>query len=251
MERALPGRALASAGATGYFLSVGFRPRHPTPTSGRTGATLAPVVDTGIVASPPVTRSEGCLDITPFDATARNARELTPAPADDHFALLYEELHRLAERVLRRDGGAITLGATTLVHEAYLNVAGRETLRSSDRARFLGYAARAMRGLVVDHARRRRAVKRGRLLEITLGGEEPTDESLRVSEELVQLGEALDALAALSLGLAELVDLHFFAGFAFTEIAELRGVSERTVQRDWRKARLLLRHAMLDGVPHA
>src|ERR671933_2917924 len=166
--------------------------------------------------------------------------------AEQLFAALYGELHRLAEHHLRRGGGAMTLGPTTLLHEAYLNVAGRDQVAFPDRSRFLAYASRAMRGLLIDYARRRRAQKRGRLLEITLGEDEaPAAEAMRQAEELSRLGDALDELAALEPALAELVDLHFFCGFSFAEIASLRGVSERTVQRDWRKARLLLQHALL------
>lgn len=165
--------------------------------------------------------------------------------SDALFVLFYNELHQLAEASLRR-AGAITLGTTTLIHEAYLNIVNREQLAFVDRARFLAYASRAMRGLTIDYARRRRAAKRGGGLLITLDeAEGPSGEGLRTSEELEQLGDALTDLAKLEPALAELVDLHFFAGFTFLEIAQFRGVSDRTVQRDWRKARLLLHHAML------
>jgi len=167
--------------------------------------------------------------------------------ADALFALLYDELHRLAEHHLRR-GGAVALGPTTLLHEAYLNVAARDGVEFADRSRFLSYASRAMRGLVIDFARRRRAVKRGGALVVTLAGDEaPPEEAMRAAAELERLGDALDELAALEPALAELVDLHFFCGFDFAEIATLRGVSDRTVRRDWRKARILLQHALLDA----
>ena len=105
-----------------------------------------------------------------------------------------------------------------------------------------------MRSLVIDYARRRRAQKRGRELEITLLDDEaPTDASLRALGELEQLGDALDELAGVDAALASLVDMHFFGGLAFNEIAALRGVSEKTVQRDWRKARMLLQQSLLDG----
>lgn len=165
------------------------------------------------------------------------------------FAALYHELHRLAERQLRRGGGDLTLGTTTLLHEAYLDLAGREGVRFPDRARFMGYAARAMRGLVIDYARRARAKKRGGgAFEITLADDVPSGPSAAGAEalELERLAGALEELAALEPPLAELVDLHFFCGYTFAEIAAFRGVSERTVQRDWRKARLLL-HRMVGG----
>jgi RNA polymerase sigma factor (TIGR02999 family) len=175
----------------------------------------------------------------------RSADEGGNAATDELFSVLYRELHRLAEHHVRRGGSALTLGATTLIHEAYLGIAGRESVSFDDHPRFLAYASRAMRGLVIDYARRRRARKRGRQLEITLSGDEiPTADALRTARELEALGDALDELATVDPALAELVDLHFFCGFPFTEIAALRGVSERTVQRDWRKARLLLHRTL-------
>ncbi|HEY8793656.1 MAG TPA: ECF-type sigma factor [Gemmatimonadaceae bacterium] len=170
------------------------------------------------------------------------------AAADALFTMLYAELHGLAESSLRRAGASITLGPTTLLHEAYLDMAGREGVAYPDQARFLGYASRAMRGLIIDYTRRRRARKRGRELEITLDGEEvQRADAMRVAEELEQLGDALDELATLEPSLAELVDMHFFCGFTFAEISALRNVSERTVRRDWRKARLLLHRTLLSG----
>lgn len=167
-----------------------------------------------------------------------------PAAADQLFALLYDELHRLAERHLRRGNAPITLGATTLVHEAWLSMAGRTDTAFPDRARFFAYASRAMRGLAIDYARRRHARKRGRQFEITLDEGGTAAAAAEAAADLPALGDALAELAELDPALAELVDLHFFGGFSFVEIATLRGVSERTVQRDWRKARLLL-HRML------
>ena len=135
---------------------------------------------------------------------------------------------------------------TTLLHEAYLNVAGRDDVAFPDRARFLAYASRAMRGLLINYAQRRRAQKRGRQFEITLAGDEqPPADAMRQAEELERLGDALAELTELEPALAELVDLHFFCGFTFAEIAAMRQASERTVQRDWRKARLLLQHVLL------
>ena len=105
-------------------------------------------------------------------ALIERADSSDPAAADALFEMLYAELHRIAESSLRRAGASVTLGPTTLLHEAYLNMAGRDALTFPDQARFLGYAARAMRGLVIDYTRRRRARKRGRELEITLATEE-------------------------------------------------------------------------------
>ena len=166
--------------------------------------------------------------------------ETGDAPAKDAlFATLYGELHRLAQSHLHRSAGPLTLGATTLLHETYLNIASRDELAFPDRARFLAYASRAMRGLVIHYLRTRNARKRGGELTFTSLDEaraQPAEEHA----DLLALSAALDGLAALDPPLAELVDLKFFSGFSFADIAGLRGVSERTVQRDWAKARLIL-----------
>ena len=167
-----------------------------------------------------------------------------PAALDDLFTFLYRELHQLAERQLHRGGSGLTLGTTTLLHEAYLNLASREGVAFPDRSRFLAYAARAMRGLIVDHVRRGRATKRGCEFQVTsLEAAEPTAVETG-GVDIERLALALDELARTDPGLAELVDLHFFSGFSLVEIARLRNVSERTAQRDWRKARLLLADAV-------
>ena len=161
------------------------------------------------------------------------------AAKDALFATIYRELHRLAQSHLHRSAGPLTLGATTLLHETYLSIARRDELAFPDRARFLGYASRAMRGLVIHYLRTRNARKRGGELTFTSLDEahaQPAEEHA----DLLTLSAALDQLATLDPPLAELVDLKFFSGFSFADIAALRSVSERTVQRDWAKARLIL-----------
>ena len=160
------------------------------------------------------------------------------------FTALYEELHRLAQAHIRRTGGPLTLSATTLLHEAYLDIAGRDPLAFPDRNRFLGYASRAMRGLIVDYVRQRTARKRGGELTFTTLSEEM--DSAEPSIDLERLDTALKDLASLDPALAELVDLKFFCGFSFTEIAAMRGVSDRTIQREWAKARAVLHEALRD-----
>ena len=170
-----------------------------------------------------------------------------PHAADMLFATLYSELHRLAQRQLARNGRDMTLGTTTLLHEAYLDMAGRESV-FPDRGRFMAYAARVMRTLVIDHVRNRKAHKRGGQFEITSLASEIPDPSADV-KDLAGLGEAVDALARLDPELAQVVDLKFFCGFSFAEIAAMRGLSERTVQRHWEKARLYLHDAIQDAGP--
>jgi RNA polymerase sigma factor (TIGR02999 family) len=155
------------------------------------------------------------------------------------FSSLYQELHGIARRELRRRGGALTLGATTLLHEAYLNLDERRGVSFPDRARFLGYASRAMRGLIIDHARSRHALKRGAAFEIT-SLPENIPELAAEPVELQRLSEALERLATMEPRLAQVVDLKYFAGFSCGDIGAMWGVSERTVQREWEKARLFL-----------
>ena len=178
----------------------------------------------------------------PHPTIAAAATPPTTAAAEALFAALYRELHQLARRQLARDGGQLSLGATTLLHEAYLDMSGRPGPRFPDRPRFMGYAARVMRSLIVDHARQRRALKRGGAFEIT-ALETGLDVAAPVAE-LDTLSTALDQLAALDARLALVVDLKFFCGFSFVEIAALQGLTDRTVQRDWEKARIFLLGAL-------
>ena len=163
--------------------------------------------------------------------------------ADALFTTLYAELHRLARREVHRRGPLGGLGVTTLLHEAYLSMAGTEGTVFADHARFLGYAARVMRGLIVDDVRRRRSEKRGGLFHITSLGTEHGD-SVMSPNALLRIADALDELVEVEPALAEIIELKFFCGFSFGEIAAMRGVSERTVQRNWEKGRLYLHHAI-------
>jgi RNA polymerase sigma factor (TIGR02999 family) len=158
---------------------------------------------------------------------------------DTLFSALYAELRQLAKRELARPGAAVSLSATTLLHEAYLDMAGRSGPSFPDRARFMGYAARVMRGLIIDHARQRHAQKRGGLFELTSLDTDAADNAVD-HKELARIGEVLDELGKVEPALAEVVDLKFFCGFSFAEIAAMRDLSERTVQRHWEKARIFL-----------
>jgi len=173
-----------------------------------------------------------------IDAAERGDR----SAADTLFTALYAELHRLAKRELARQAFPVTLGATTLLHQAYIEMAGKEGVSFPDRARFMGYAARVMRGLIIDYARSRSAQKRGGQFEITTVGTEA--ENAADDRELSRISDTLDELAKADRALAELVDLKFFCGFTLAEIAAMRGVSERTAQRDWEKARIYLHRSI-------
>lgn len=168
--------------------------------------------------------------------------------ADTLFGTLYAELHRLARRELYRRGPVGGLGVTTLLHEAYISMSGREGTAFVDHGRFLAYAARVMRGLIIDDVRRRRSEKRGGLFQITSLATDQAD-CLASPNALMRIGDALDELAEIEPALAEVVDLKFFCGFSFAEIAAMRGVSERTIQRAWEKGRLYLHHALQGSFP--
>jgi RNA polymerase sigma factor (TIGR02999 family) len=170
------------------------------------------------------------------------------AAADTLFATLYDELHRMARRELARRGAGVTLGATTLLHEAYLDISDRDRAAFPDRNRFMAYASRVMRGLIIDYARRRQAQKRGGEFEITSIATDVA-EKLPDADGLARLSDALDELEATDPRLARIVDLKFFCGFGFAEIAPMAGVSERTVQRDWEKARIYLHRVLREDVP--
>lgn len=162
--------------------------------------------------------------------------------ADALFSALYAELRRIALHELARHGAPMTLSATTLLHKAYIEMAGREGTSFPDRNRFMGYTARVMRGLVIDHARSRQAQKRGGQFQLTsfeTGIENGLDE-----RKLDEISQALDELAKAEPALAEIVDLKFFCGFSFAEIAAMRDVSERTIQRQWEKARIYLHRTL-------
>jgi RNA polymerase sigma factor (TIGR02999 family) len=161
------------------------------------------------------------------------------AAADAVFTALYQQLHRMARRELARRGGNVTLSATTLLHDAYLDMSAREGTSFPDRNRFMGYAARVMRGIIIDYARSRQAQKRGGHFEITALRTDVVGMTADPAE-LTQISDALDELAAMDERLARTVDLKFFCGFSFREIAVMMSVSERTVQRDWEKARIYL-----------
>ena len=163
----------------------------------------------------------------------------TPHSTETLFVALYDELKRLAHRQIHAVDAFATLRTTELVHEAFLKLGRRDDATWEGRAHFFGAAARAMRQVLVDFARRRRSLKRG-------GAESPVtlrddDAALEVQlEELLDLDDALDQLDGVNPRLRQVVELRFFAGVPEEEIAQMLGVSLRTVERDWLKARLFL-----------
>ena len=160
------------------------------------------------------------------------------------FTTLYGDLCRLARREVRRNGAQDILGTGTLVHEAWLDLRQRPSLAFDEPGRFLAYAARTVRGLVIDRVRARQAQKRGGGLITAL---DTHVDQVAQPELPAGIGEALDELAALEPELAQVVDLKFFCGFTVAEVARMQGISERTAQRQWEKARLLLYRALGEG----
>jgi len=163
---------------------------------------------------------------------------------DRLMTLVYEELRLLARRQFA--GRGETLRTTALVHEAYLKLARHSHLAVQDRHHFFAVAARAMRQLVVDHARRRAAAKRGGALRpVTFDEAEiPIDEE---AAEIVALDEALQRLSAVDEPLSRVVELRFFAGLSVEETADVLDRSPRSVKRDWRKARAFLYRELRSG----
>jgi RNA polymerase sigma factor (TIGR02999 family) len=184
-------------------------------------------------------------DITKLVAALRSGdREAL----DRLFTQLYEQLHERAHSQLSRARSGETLSTTVLVHETWLRFAGPDGSRiaPSDRGHFFALAARAMRQIIIDHARRTNAQKRGGgavLSGITIDAL-PGPSS---APSLVALDEALNELARLNERLARLVELRFFAGLTVEETAEALGISPRTVKRDWQKARAFLLDRMEVG----
>ncbi len=185
----------------------------------------------------PGTAPEDSHDITVWLDAARGGDRQA---LDRVLGTLYQELHTLARRQLSGQQNN-TLDPTSLVHESYLKLIGANGgARFEDRAHFFAYAASAMRSVVVDYARNRMARKRGGDLKRVAEIPEEAESSLRLDENLLALDNALERLLAVDPRLAKVVELRYFAGLSEQEIAELLQRSERSVRRDWQKARLFL-----------
>jgi len=166
-------------------------------------------------------------------------KEATP----ELFSLMYQDLRRLAHARLQRNEPITLLDTTSLVHETFLRVLKSRRIAVSERPRFLAYAAQVMRSIIVDFVRQRHAERRG-------GGEArvPLDSAAEAvpsaEDEVLRVSEALDELAKVDERLVKLVEMRYFGGFTEEDIALALGVNERTVRREWQKARLLLSLAL-------
>lgn len=164
---------------------------------------------------------------------------------DSVLSTLYQELHGMARRQLAGQQ-AQTLDATALVHEAYFRLVGRQEVQFADRAHFFAYAASAMRSVAIDYARQRMARKRGGDLHRVTDLPEHI-EGVRLDEEMLSLDAALEKLAAVDERLARVVELRYFGGLSEQEIATLMERSERSIRRDWQKARMFLLASLQDA----
>jgi RNA polymerase sigma factor (TIGR02999 family) len=172
-------------------------------------------------------------------------RSGNPEARDKLIPLVYEQLHRLAARYMRRERPDNTLQPTALVNEAYLRLVSQKVASWKDRAHFFGIAARLMRQILVDHARARREEKHGGKVQKL-----PLDQVLEFSparsRELIELDDALKSLERIDPQQARVVELRFFVGLTVEETAEVLGISPRTVKRDWAVARAWL-HGEISG----
>jgi RNA polymerase sigma factor (TIGR02999 family) len=183
------------------------------------------------------------VSVTQLLAQARLGDE---AARDAAFGLVYDELKRLAHRQLVRQRAA-TLCTTALVHEAYMRLSGAAGT-PQDRRHFIALSARAMRFVLVDHARRSAAQKRdGALQTLSVTGGIANTGSQASASDVLALDQALERLAALDARLAQVVEWRFFGGLSEPEIAEELGLTERTVQRDWRRARAFLHRELAEA----
>jgi RNA polymerase sigma factor (TIGR02999 family) len=176
-------------------------------------------------------------EVTQLLAAARGGDQRA---AGEAFSLLYDELRRLARSRLRQHQTMTLLDTTSLVHECFLKLAGVNGVPVQDRHHFFAYAARVMRSVIVDFARARLAERRGGDAERVVLDTELGEKLAAPENDVLRVHEALEVLAQADARLAQVVEMRYFGGLTEPEIAEALGLSERTVRRDWEKARLLL-----------
>jgi len=177
----------------------------------------------------------------------RRAQEGDSRAFDDLFHVTYDELRALARQRLRFDQRGSLLDTTALVHESYLRFVAASRVRIEDRGHFMHFAARVMRSIVVDFIRERTAERRGGgvpRIPLTSGDAIVDPTTAGGESEILRVHEALDELGKLDPKLVRLVEMRYFGGMTEAEIAEALEISERTVRRDWEKARLLLAEAL-------
>jgi RNA polymerase sigma factor (TIGR02999 family) len=160
------------------------------------------------------------------------------------FAATYDDLRRLAHARLRSTGPDGTLDTSSLVHESYLRFVASGRLRLEDRVHFMRWVRRVMRSVIVDFARRRNANRRGGDLDRVPLTERLVPGAIRPEDEILQVHDALERIARLDARMAQVVELRYFCGMTDLEIVETLDITDRTVRRDWEKARFLLRESL-------
>ena len=187
--------------------------------------------------------------LPPITLLLRQATHGDRDALDQVFESLYPDLRRVARARLHQQGRPESLNTTSLVHESFMRLAGTASLRLEDRKHFFAYAAKTMRNVIIDSAREHLAERRGGGAEhVTLGGTAPLQvPAMSACDDLLRVNEALHELEAIDPELAELVEMRYFGGYSEAEIAELKGVNERTVRRRWDKARAWLFVALGDA----
>jgi len=185
------------------------------------------------------------MDAEPLTELIRRAQQGDEAALRVVFDATYGELRTLARSRLRRGTRSTLLDTTSLVHEAYLRFTNSGRLMIGDREHFLRYASHVMRSVIVDFIRERCAERHGGdALHVTLNSEIDAGKTDADENEILGVHEALEALAEVDPRLVQVVEMRYFAGMTETEIAAALGVNDRTVRRDWQKARLLLADAL-------
>jgi len=175
-----------------------------------------------------------------FAALIRRANQGDVEAGQNAFALLYDDLHRLAHQRLSRSPRNTLLETSALVNEAYLRLARVGRLSVEDRASYLAYASRVMRSVIVDFARSRSAERRGGAADRVTLNTSVSDQAVSGEDEIIRVHEALEELAAVDERMVRVVEMRYFSGLSEKEVAEVLGVTDRTVRRHWEKARILL-----------
>ena len=183
--------------------------------------------------------------MTELDIALQKIEQENSAALDEAFSVWYPELKKIAHARLSRSGRSGSMQTTALVHDSYMKLATGPDRQFATRVQFLAYASRTLRSIVIDTIREERALRRGGDLDlVTL--DTAAQEGLGAAVDVEAVNAAMDDLAKLDPALARLVEMRFFGGMTAAEIAEALGISERTVQREWNKARALLL-TMIDG----
>jgi RNA polymerase sigma factor (TIGR02999 family) len=171
-------------------------------------------------------------------------REGDLAARDELFSLAYDDLRRIARARLRDGGRNTMLNTTDLVHDSFLRLLRSEGLRIEDRRAFFAYASRVMRSVIVDSARQRQSERRGGDAQLITLSTELSGTLAHGEDEILRVHEALEVLAQADARMGQVVEMRYFGGYSELEIADALGVNERTIRRDWEKARIILRAAL-------